>query len=61
MTMLPDATVPFLREHLAHVYLLHQDDLVQGYGRVYLPYTLAEKYPNANTEWGWQYVFPATT
>lgn len=27
---------------------------------VYLPYALERKYPNANKEWGWQYVFPAT-
>lgn len=59
VTMLPDAVVPFLRDHLARVRLLHQDDLAQGLGRVYLPYALAEKYPNANVEWGWQYVFPA--
>jgi len=26
---------------------------------VYLPYALDRKYPNASTEWGWQYVFPA--
>ncbi len=25
----------------------------------YLPYALERKYPNANREWGWQYVFPA--
>ena len=60
VTVLPDAVVPFLHEHLAHVRLLHQNDLRQGYGRVYLPYALAEKYPNAAAEWGWQYVFPAT-
>lgn len=38
---------------------MDQNDLAQGYGRVYLPYALAEKYPNANVEWGWQWVFPA--
>ncbi len=26
---------------------------------VYLPYALERKYPKANREWGWQYVFPA--
>ena len=25
-----------------------------------MPYALAKKYPNANKEWGWQYIFPAT-
>jgi site-specific recombinase XerD len=29
------------------------------YGAVYLPYALERKYPNAEREWIWQYVFPA--
>ena len=37
----------------------HQKDLSEGYGRVYLPFPLEQKYPNAASEWGWQYVFPA--
>ncbi len=59
VTILPDTVVLFLRQHLARVRLLHQDDLAQGDGRVYLPYALAEKYPTANREWGRQYGFPA--
>ena len=59
VTMHHDVGVPFLRQHLARVRLLPQDDLAQGYGRVYLFYTLAETYPHANREWSWQYVFPA--
>jgi len=31
----------------------------QGYGAVYMPHALARKYPQAPTEWGWQYVFPS--
>ena len=31
----------------------------EGNGRVYLPYALSQKYPSADREWGWQYVFPA--
>ena len=27
--------------------------------KVYLPYALARKYPNAPKEWAWQYVFPS--
>ncbi|RME73291.1 MAG: integron integrase, partial [Chloroflexi bacterium] len=59
ITMLPEAVVPSLRDHLTRVHLIHQNDLAQGYGRVYLPYALERKYPNASTEWGWQYVFPS--
>src|SRR6266487_1504922 len=38
---------------------LHAEDLGKGHGAVYLPFALARKYPNAEREWGWQYVFPS--
>jgi integron integrase len=59
ITVLPDALKPSLREHLERVKIVHQNDVAKGYGRVYLPYALERKYPNASLEWGWQYVFPA--
>jgi integron integrase len=59
VTILPEATKPALVEHLKRVKLLHESDLANGLGRVYLPYALKEKYPAADREWGWQYVFPA--
>lgn len=59
MTLLPEQLVPILQEHLRHVKALHEADLKAGYGAVYLPFALERKYPNANKEWGWQYVFPA--
>ena len=59
VTMLPDTLVAPLQEHLRHVKLIHEQDLAKGYGSVYLPYALERKYPNANREWIWQYVFPA--
>ncbi|MBA3241071.1 MAG: tyrosine-type recombinase/integrase [Acidobacteria bacterium] len=39
---------------------MHEQDLWKSYGRVYLPYALERKYPNAAAEWAWQWVFPAT-
>jgi integron integrase len=57
-TMLPDAVIRPLREHLARVRQIHQRDLADGYGRVAMPYALARKYPNAASTWGWQWVFP---
>ena len=51
--------MPLLENHLTGVKTLHQQDLTQGYGEVYLPPALARKYPNAAKEWSWQYVFPA--
>jgi integron integrase len=61
VTILPQSVKPLLQTHLERVKLLHQQDLSQGGGTVYLPYALERKYPNANREWGWQYVFPAAS
>lgn len=60
-TMLPAATVGLLRCHLESVRLRHQDDLGRGLGTVALPGALSRKYPGAPKEWGWQWVFPATS
>lgn len=59
VTMLPGSLVASLEAHLAKVRGLHEADLQQGYGAVYLPNALERKYPNAEKEWGWQYVFPS--
>jgi integron integrase len=58
MTMLPTSTLEPLKQQLERAKLLHQQDLAEGYGAVYLPYALERKYPNAQREWRWQYVFP---
>lgn len=60
VTMLPTSVTPTLQEHLRRVKTIHEADLAKGRGRVALPYALARKYPNADREWGWPYVFPAT-
>ena len=60
ITMLPDRLVEPLKTHLDKIAVLHKKDLSEGFGAVYLPFALEKKYPNANREWGWQYVFPAT-
>ncbi|MFT5123228.1 MAG: integron integrase [Candidatus Omnitrophota bacterium] len=56
---MPRTLADRLRQHLESVKKLHEDDLKQGLGEVYLPDGLARKYPNAATEWKWQFVFPA--
>jgi integron integrase len=58
-TMLPGAAIEPLREHLAGVGRLHQQDLAGGLGRVALPWALARKFPSAPTDWRWQWVFPS--
>jgi integron integrase len=60
LTMLPTPLREPLREHLLAVQRQHQDDLEKGGGYVELPGAIATKYPNANRDWSWQWVFPAT-
>jgi integron integrase len=60
ITLLPDRLAEPLKAHLEKVTALHKRDLSEGFGAVYLPFALEKKYPNANREWGWQYVFPAS-
>jgi integron integrase len=59
VTVLPQTLKPPLEAHLERVKILHEQDLKQGGGSVYLPYALERKYPAAGREWCWQYVFPA--
>ena len=59
VTMLPDTVIRMLQEHLAKRRRLYEDDLAKGMAEVFLPDALARKYPNAASEWAWQYVFPS--
>ncbi|MCA9905954.1 MAG: integron integrase [Anaerolineae bacterium] len=58
-TLLPEAIQDRLQQQLEFVRIQHQADLADGYGAVYLPYALARKYPNAEKQLAWQYLFPA--
>lgn len=60
MTVLPVMLVPAMRRHLAWRKALHDQDLAAGAGFVELPGRLALKYPNANREFRWQWLFPST-
>jgi integron integrase len=59
VTVLPLSLKDPLTKHLEKVKILHQEDLKEGFGEVYLPHALAKKYPHAAREWNWQYVFPS--
>jgi len=59
ITMLPESVRESLTDHLHYVKLIHRQDLEKGYGAVNLPFALERKYPNADREWIWQYVFPS--
>ena len=60
VTLLPERLRHHLQLHLGRVKALHKHDLAHGRGRVYLPFGLRRKYPNAERSWVWQYAFPST-
>lgn len=59
VTVLPQSLVRPLELQLEAARVRHETDIDEGFGSVYLPFALERKYPDAGTEWGWQYVFPA--
>jgi len=59
VTVLPQSMIEPLKLHLAKVKAQHNQDLANGFGSVELPGLLARKYPAAEYEWTWQYIFPA--
>ena len=58
-TTLPRVLSAGLQRHLERVRALHDRDVSEGFGRVWMPDALAVKYPSANASWSWQWVFPA--
>jgi integron integrase len=60
VTMLPVNLAESIQRHLAKVRAQHDQDLAEGFGMVHLPTALERKYPNANRQWAWQYVFPSS-
>ena len=59
VTLFPRMMHDKMRDHIKRVKQLHDQDLADGYGEVYMPYALERKYPRAAKEFGWQYVFPS--
>ena len=59
ITVLPENLLLPLQAQLQKARVLHEKDLEDGFGRVYLPHALAVKYANADRSWAWQWVFPS--
>lgn len=59
-TMLPVSVKPALRAQVEFVRRLHERDLARGMGAVELPDAYARKAPNAERDFRWQWLFPAT-
>jgi len=60
ITMLPRSLITPLKTHMEMVLDTYKRDLLNGFAGTTLPDALANKYPNAATEWCWQYLFPAS-
>ena len=58
-TLLPKSLNSQLQSHISRVFALHDQDLAEGCGSVWLPDALARKYPGASVEKAWQYLFPS--
>ena len=58
-SLFPDALHQPIRKQIEIVKKLHDEDLAEGFGEVYLPTALSRKYKNANITFGWQYLFPS--
>ena len=58
ITMLPVKLKQPLQKHLEKVKTIHEKDIAEGWGKVFMPNALYKKYPNASSEWLWQWVFP---
>ena len=59
VTMLPENLILPLQGQISRAKALHDRDLSQGLGQVWLPDALALKKPAAPWAWGWQWVFPS--
>lgn len=58
---IPQSLLEPLREQIAAVKRIHDADLAAGFGAVELPGALARKYPGAVKDFGWQFLFPASS
>lgn len=58
LTMLPQALSQQIKTQIEVAKRLHAFDLNQGYGRIQIPDALIKKYPGADRDWRWQWLFP---
>lgn len=57
---IPDKLASYLQEQILKVKARHDEDIEAGFGSVFMPNALARKYPKAEIELRWQYLFPAS-
>ncbi len=59
VTVLPAVLDPPLRGHLTRLRAWYEEERRRARPGVSAPFALARKYPQAATQWGWQYLFPS--
>lgn len=59
VTMLPESLLAPIQAHLQRVRSLFDADRARHLAGVYVPDALNKKYPNADKEWGWFWIFPS--
>ena len=59
VTPLPRRLTDTMRKQIEYCTGLHDEDIANGFGEVFIPVALGRKYPNAARETVWQYVFPS--
>jgi len=60
VTLLPSSLRERLQTQIHRTLALHQQDLADGHGEVYMPHALERKYPSAARSPAWQFLFPST-
>tara|TARA_R110002124_G_scaffold285479_1_gene464066 strand:+ start:642 stop:1604 length:963 start_codon:yes stop_codon:yes gene_type:complete len=59
VTLMPSSLKGRLQAQVEKVAKLHHMDVSNGFGKTVLPGNLSKKYPNAQNELKWQYLFPS--
>lgn len=59
VTMLPEILIGPMQVQLARARALHEKDLADGVGEVWVPEGLSEKYRGLGRKWAWHWVFPS--
>lgn len=60
-TLLPFSMKQEIALHIDKIKLIHENDLISGYGDAFLPGRLGKKYKAMGKSFSWQFVFPAST
>jgi integron integrase len=61
LAILPQKLKLKIQKHIEQVRQIHNKDLAEGWGKVFLSEALKRKYPNASKEFKWQWLFPQKT